>query len=67
MSSLFIKGVLAAALAFGAINSFAQDGGGAQVTCGSNQCSCTNGSNQSPSQCCGTNTCTLSGSTCSCT
>ena len=64
MSNLFIKGVLAAALAFGTVNSFAQD---FAVTCTADQCSCNNGSTQSPSQCCGTSTCTLSGTTCTCT
>lgn len=60
MSSLFVKGVLVVALALGAVNSFAQ----AKVTCGDGQCSCSNGSD---SQCCGTTTCSLSGTTCSCT
>jgi len=64
MSSLFVKGVLAAALAFGAINSFAQ---GPIITCVSDQCSCNNGDSQNPSMCCGTTTCTYSGGTCTCT
>jgi len=66
MSSLFVKGLLAAALAFGTVNSFAQDFVAA-VTCADGQCKCDNGSSQSPSQCCGTSTCTLSGTTCTCT
>ena len=63
MSSLFVKGVLAAALAFGAINSFAQDAQ-AGVTCADGQCKCDSGGGSS---CCGATTCTLSGTTCTCT
>ena len=64
MSSLFLKGVLAAALALGAVNSFAQ---GPIIQCADGQCSCNNGDSQNPSACCGTTTCTYSGGTCSCT
>ncbi|HEV2991120.1 MAG TPA: hypothetical protein VG759_21960 [Candidatus Angelobacter sp.] len=65
MSSLFVKGVLAVALALGTVNSFAQDTAG--VSCGDGQCSCDNGNTKNPSQCCGTTTCTYSGGTCTCT
>ena len=63
MFRLFVKGVLAAALALGTVNSFAQAG----VKCAADQCSCNNGSIQNPSQCCGSSSCTYSGGTCSCT
>jgi hypothetical protein len=63
MSSLFIKGVLATALALGAINSFAQDAQ-IKVTCGDGTCACDSGGG---SACCGQTSCTLSGFTCTCT
>ena len=66
MSGLFVKGVLAAALAFGTVNSFAQDFV-AGVTCAAGQCKCDNGDPSNPSSCCGSTTCTYSGGTCSCT
>ena len=66
MSGLFVKGILAAALALGTVNSFAQDFV-VGVTCADGQCSCDNGSKVSPSACCGTTTCSLSGTTCTCT
>src|SRR5689334_2642433 len=67
MSGLFIKGVLATALALGAVNSFAQDFQVVGVTCADGQCKCDNGNSGNPSQCCGTSTCSLSGGTCTCT
>ena len=66
MSGLFVKGILAAALAFGTVNSFAQDFAVA-VTCADGQCKCDNGNSGNPSVCCGTTTCSLSGGTCTCT
>jgi hypothetical protein len=67
MSSLFVRGVLATALALGTVNSFAQDFEVVGVTCADGQCSCDNGSTQDPSKCCGRNSCSLQGSICTCT
>jgi hypothetical protein len=67
MSSLFVKGFLATALAFGAVNSFAQDLELVGVKCADGQCSCDNGDKSNPSQCCGSTTCSQQGSTCTCT
>ena len=66
MSSLFIRAVLASAFALGAVNSFAQDFA-VEVKCTATQCRCDNGDASNPSVCCGTTTCSLSGTTCSCT
>jgi hypothetical protein len=66
MSSLFVKGVLATALALATVNSFGQDFF-VGVKCADGQCSCDNGDKSNPSQCCGSTTCSQQGNTCTCT
>jgi hypothetical protein len=62
MKSLIVKGVLAIGLSFATANSFA-DAELVGVTCPDTMCKCDSGGTSS---CCGSTSCSLSGSTCTC-